>query len=311
MQAAPVAAMKSIITSGCASKLLLVFTHFDEVKGDNLPNAAAKEQHVLTQAEGALSSIGEDLGPGAERALRGRLKNACFYVGGIDEHLDATKKLQKRTIAQLQALLAAIDTIVEKPAPVHAKPIYDRMNLVLAVTNAAEGFHDTWWPLLGLASKPGVSKEHWKRIWALSKRLGTPGREDQYGNLRPVAELHEQLKKQMYILLQNPLRWEPAEPADDARKQQVFDGIADALSTKMQELATRRVRGERMPEWQSAFNQSGRGSSYARASIIGERIYDRAAPVPDVTPSPDRNSFLHEVAAVVESVCQAMGAVLT
>ncbi|HEY4759390.1 MAG TPA: type IV secretion system DNA-binding domain-containing protein, partial [Thermoguttaceae bacterium] len=150
MQAAPVAAMKEMITSGSASKLLLVFTHFDEVKGDNLPNATAKEQHVLASAENVLSSIGEDLGPFAERALRGRLKDACFFVSGIDEHIEATKKSQKRTIGKLQALLAAIDKIVEKPAPVHAKPIYDRMNLVLAVKNAAEGFHDAWWPRLGL-----------------------------------------------------------------------------------------------------------------------------------------------------------------
>jgi len=310
MQAAPVAAMKEMITSGSASKLLLVFTHFDEVKGDNLPNAAAKEQHVLASAENVLASIGEDLGPFAERALRGRLKDACFFVGGIDEHLDAAKKSQKRTITQLHALLAAIDAIVEKPAPVDAKPIYDRMNLVLAVKNAAEGFHDTWWPRLGLAYKPGASKEHWKRIWALSRRLGTPGFGDEYDNLKPVADLRKQLQDRLYVLLQNPLRWDPVEPTDDAHKQQVFDELAKALSAKMLDLATRRVRGERMPEWQSAFNQSGRGSSYARASIIGERIYDRAAPVPDVTPSPDRNSFLHEVAAVVESVCLEMGASL-
>ncbi|MCM2480269.1 Rab family GTPase, partial [Serpentinimonas maccroryi] len=63
MQAAPVAAMKEMITSGSANKLLLVFTHFDEVKGDNLPNAAAREQHVLASAENVLASIGEELGP--------------------------------------------------------------------------------------------------------------------------------------------------------------------------------------------------------------------------------------------------------
>lgn len=310
MQAAPVAAMKEMITSGSASKLLLVFTHFDEVKGDNLPNAAAKEQHVLASAENVLASIGEELGPFAERALRWRLKDACFFVGGIDEHLVATKKTQKRTIGQLQALLAAIDTIVEKPEPVQAKPVYDRMNLVLAVKNAAESFHDAWWPRLGLAYKPGVGKEHWKRIWALSRRLSTPGLGDEYDNLKPVADLRKQLQDRLYVLLQNPLRWDPAEPSYDAHKQQVFDGLANALSAKTLDLATRRVRAERMPEWQSAFNQSGRGSSYARASIIGERIYDRAAPIPDVTPSPDRNSFLHEVAAVVEGVCQEMGAAL-
>ncbi len=310
MQAAPVAAMKEMITSGNASKLLLVFTHFDEVKGDNLPNATAREQHVLASAENVLASIGEELGPFAERALRCRLKEACFFVGGIDEHLDATKKSHKRTIGQIQALLAAIDAIVEKPAPVKAKPVYDRMNLVLAVKNAAESFHDAWWPRLGLTYKPGVSKEHWKRVWALSRRLSTPGWGDEYDNLKPVADLRKQLQDRLYVLLQNPLRWEPTEPTDDADKQQVFDGLANALSAKTLELATRRVRAERMPEWQSAFNQSGRGSSYTRASIIGERIYERAAPIPDVTPSPDRNSFLHEVAAIVEGVCKDGEAVL-
>jgi len=311
MQAAPVAAMKEMIASGSASKLLLVFTHFDEVKGDNLPNAAAREQHVLASAENVLASIGEELGPFAERALRGRLKDACFFVGGIDEDLDATKKTHKRTIGQLQSLLAAIDAIVEKPEPVLAKPVYDRMNLVLAVKNAAESFHDAWWPRLGLAHKPGVCKEHWKRIWALSRRLSTPGLSDEYDNLKPVADLRKQLQDRLYVLLQNPLRWDPDEPTDDAHKQQVFDGLANALSIKTLDLATRRVRAERMPEWQSAFNQSGRGSSYLRASIIGESIYERAAPIPDVTPSPDRNLFLHEVAAVVEGVCQDIGATLT
>lgn len=311
MQAAPVAAMKDMIASGSASKLILVFTHFDEVKGDNLPNAAAKELHVLASAENVLASIGEELGPFAERALRSRLKEARYFVGGIDEHLDPAKKAQKRTISQLQGLLAAINAIVEKPEPVPAKPVYDRLRLVLAVQAAAEGFHDAWWPRLGLEFKPGVSKEHWKRIWALSKRLSMPGFADEYDNLKPVADLRKQLQDRLYILLQSPLRWEPEEPADDELKQQVFDELANALSAKLPDLATRRVRRERMPEWQSAFNQSGQGSSYKRASIIGERIYGLAAPVPDLTPSPDRNSFLHEVAAVVESVFQETGATLS
>jgi hypothetical protein len=291
--------------------LLLVFTHFDEVKGDNLPNASAKEQHVLASAENVLAAIGEELGPFAERALRLRLKEACFFVGGIDEHLDATKKSHNRTISQLQFLLTAIDNIVEKPSPVQAKPVYDRMNLVLVVKNAAESFHDTWWPRLGLTYKSGVSKEHWKRIWALSRRLGTPGFGDEYDNLQPVADLRKQLQDRLYVLLQNPLRWDPIEPTDDAEKQQVFDSLANALSAKTLDLATRRVRAERMTEWQTAFNQAGRGSSYSRATIIGEQIYDRAAPIPDVTPSPDRNSFLHEVATLVDSVCSAVGATLT
>jgi energy-coupling factor transporter ATP-binding protein EcfA2 len=310
MQAAPVAAMKEMITSGSASKLLIVFTHFDEVKGDNLPNATAKEQHVLASAENVLASIGEELGPFAERALRLRLKEACFFVGSIDENLDPEKKAHKRTVGQLQALLAAIDGIVDKPAPVAAKPVYDRMNLVLAVKNAAESFQDAWWPRLGLGHKPGIIKEHWTRIKALSRRLSTPWRGDEYDNLKPVADLRKQLQDALYVFLQNPIRWDPAEPTDDAQKQQVFDCLASSLSAKVSDLATRRVRAERMSEWQSAFNESGRFSSFRRAESIGHRIYERAAPIPDATPSPDRNAFLHEVAAVVDTVCQELGAKL-
>lgn len=310
MQAAPVAAMKEMITSGNARKLLVVFTHFDDVKGDNLPNAQAKEQHVLASAENVLSSIGEELGPFAERALRNRLKEACYFVGGIDEHLDQSKKTHKRTVGQLQSLLSAVDQIVEKPAPVQAKPVYDRMNLVLAVKNAAESFHDAWWPRLGLSNKPGASKEHWKRVWALSRRLATPGWADEYDNLKPVADLRKQLQDRLYLFLQNPVRWEPSEPTDDSQKQQIFDELANSISAKMLDLATRRVRGDRLTEWQTAYNRSGRGSSYERARIIGEQVYDRAAPIPDVTPSPDRNSFLHEVAAAVENVCSTGGGVL-
>lgn len=311
MQAAPVAAMKDMVTSGSASKLLLAFTHFDEVKGDNLPNAAAKEQHVLASAENVLASIGEELGRFAERALRGRLREACYFVGNINGHLDPAKKSNKRTIAQLSALLEAIDGIVEKPAPVLSKPVYDRMNLVLAVKNAAESFHDSWWTRLGLAYKPGGSKEHWTRIKALSRRLATPGWADEYDSLKPVADLRKQLQDRLYILLQNPVKWDPEEPADDAEKQQVFDGLANALSAKVLDLATKRVRAERVSDWQDAYNQTGTGSSFARARIIGGQIYDRAAPIPDVTPSPDRNSFLHDVAAIVEAVCADGGATLS
>jgi hypothetical protein len=264
----------------------------------------------LASAENVLDAIGEELGPFAESALRSRLKDACFFVGGIDEHLDPAQKSQKRSIVQLQSLLASIDDIVAKPAAALAKPIYDPMNLVLAVKNAAESFHDAWWPRLGLSDKAGVGKEHWSRIWALSRRLATPGRGDEYDNLKPVADLRKQLQERLYMFLQKPLRWDPVEPTDDAEKQQVFDGLAKALSPKILDLVSRRVRADRMADWQTAFNQSGRGSSFTRATIIGNQIYDRAAPIPDTTPSPDRNAFLHEVAALVDSVCAEGGAAL-
>ncbi len=310
MQAAPVAAMRELVATGNAGKLIFVFSHFDLVKGDNLPSASAREQHVLASAENVLAAVGEDLGPYAERALRQRLVAHRFFVSGIDQVLDTSTKAGRRTAAQLKKLLEAIGATVERPAPVVLKPVYDRMNLVLAVKQAAESFHDAWWPRLGLEIKPGLVKEHWTRVKALSRRLATPGWADEYDTLKPVADLRKQLQDRLFVLLQNPVTWKPSEPSSDDEKQQVFEALAKGLSQRVLDLASRRIRAERVAQWQDAYNESGSGSSFRRARIIADGVYARAAPVPDVLPSPERNSFLHEVAEAVATVTRECGAVL-
>lgn len=300
MQAAPVAALRSLIRTGNIKKLLMCFTHFDEVQGDNLPTVRAKRDHVLASAENVMTRLGEDLGPNAERALRARLAEQCYFLGGIDKILDAKKQRGKRSIEQMKALLAAVDRIVKRPEPVAARPVYDRINLTLAIRKAAVQFRQAWRPRLGL--KPGAHKEHWTRVKALSRRFAN-GWSDQYDNLRPVSDLHEQLGERIYVTIQKPIRWEGGEPDEDSR-QQTYDDFSSALTGRLLELAIQRVRIERADEWQEALSQSGRGSTFVRARIIAEGIYDKAAPVPDLTPSPDRNKFLHEVLALVEATCK-------
>lgn len=305
MQAAPVAAMQAIVSSGSVSKLLVCFTHFDAVQGDNLPSASAKEEHVLASAENVLTGIGEELGTFAERALRRRLQEGCFFVGGIQERLKPSKR---RTISQLSSMLNAIDTIVERPEPVEARPVYDRMNLVLAVRAAAENFHDAWLARLGLKVKAGVPKEHWTRVKALTRRLAG-GKEDQYDTLKPVADLYTQLQNRIYSQVQSPVGWEGAEP-DEVEQQQAFDEFADEVHRRLLVLAKRRLWDEHIQEWQEAYNLHGRGSTFVRAEIIAGDVYDKAAPIPEVVPSLDRNRFLHEVIGAVEEAAEKVGVVL-
>ena len=308
MQAAPVAVMREVIATGNARKLILAFTHFDEVRGDNLPTAPAKARHVLASAENVLAAFGEELGSFAERALRQRIDGATFFLAGIDETLSESTKLGRDTLKQFAGMLRAIDEVVERPAPTDRRPTYDRMNLVLAIKSAAESYLDSWLPRLGLTQRAGLPKEHWTRVRALSRRLAT-GWADEYDNLRPVADLRKELVEKMYSFFQNPIPWEGTEPTDD-QKQEMYDQLADIAAKKLLELAARRVWHERMPEWQSAFNEQGTGSTFRRARIIGERIMEPAAPVPDVMPSPDRNKFLHDVVAEVEAAALEAGALL-
>jgi len=306
MQAAPLAAIRELVATGNARKLILTFTHFDEVKGDNLPNASAKEHHVLASAENVLASLGEELGPYAERALRKRLSDACFFLSGLHETLSDKKASGRRTVKQLSSLIDAVDRVIERPQPPQARPVYDRMNLVLAIRGAAAAFQAGWRPRLGLEDRSGVSKEHWTRVKALTRRLAT-GLEDQYDSLKPVADLRKELVDRMYVFLQNPLRWEGAEPSDDD-KHLSYDALADNMAKRLLALSTRRVWRDRATEWQDAYDKHGTGSTFVRARIIGDGIYEPAAPVPDVTPSPDRNQFLRDVVTEVESAAEEVGA---
>lgn len=302
MLAAPVAAMKELVSSGNSAKLIFAFTHFDKVSGDNLPNPSACSQHVLASAENVLSAIGEDLGPFAERALRARLKSSRVFLADLDQKLDIESKDGKRTTSQLGKLLEMIDGIVERPKLSDSRPSYDRMNLVLAVRAAAESFHSGWRRRL-----EGADKEHWTRIKALSRRLATGP--DHYDTLQPVADLRWELQQRLYVLLQNPVAWDGPEPTDDD-KQRIFDDIAEDLSRRLLELASRRVKSERLGDWRSAYDESGPRSTFRRAKLIAERVYDLAAPVPDVTPSPDRNAFLQDVATVTRMSVEMVGAKL-
>jgi hypothetical protein len=308
MQAAPVSAMHELASSGNASKLILAFTHFDEVKGDNLPTLSAKVQHVMASAENVLAAMGENLGPYAERALRRRLEAGRVFLAGIDKPLSEASKEGARTIGQLEKLLLLIDQVKDRPQPIEVKPHYDRMNLVLAVKAAAESFHDAWFPRLGLRHKPGVGKEHWTRVKALTRRLAT-GMDDHYDTLQPVADLRKELQDRIYVFVQNPLKWEGAEPGEE-EKQAAFDTLADAIARRMLVLANQRVWKERVLEWQSAYDKHGRGSTYERAEIVGNDIFVPAAPIPDVTPSIDRNQFLREVAEEVKEASDECGSLL-
>ena len=308
MQAAPLAAMRELVATGNGRKLILAFTHFDEVKGDNLPNTSEKAEHVLASAENVLAAFGEDLGPYAERILRKRLEAARFFLENLQEPLSKDTGAGRRTIGQLEKLLVAIDQVVEKPQPVEARPVYDRLNLALAVHSAAGAFQEAWRPRLGLESKPGFAKEHWTRVKALNRRLAAM-REDEYDTLRPVADLRQELRDRIYVFIQNPLQWEGPKPSEE-EMQTKYDALADSLSGRLLALSTRRVWRERINDWERAYQESGRGSTFVRARIIGNDIYEPAAPVPGVMPSPNRNQFLKEVVAEVEGAAEEIGALV-
>ena len=111
----------------------------------------------------------------------------------------------------------------------------------------------------------------------------------------------------IYRFIQNPESWDGAEPSEE-EEQDRFDRLADSLGRRFLDLSTHCIWKERMEAWQQAYSRSGTGSTFVRAEIIGDEIYERAAPIPEAIPSPDRNRFLREVVSAFEAAAEEVGA---
>jgi hypothetical protein len=117
------------------------------------------------------------------------------------------------------------------------------------------------------------------------------------------------LQRQVYLMLQRPVRWDNGEPSED-EKQAIIDALSNSATNKLMELSRRRLSDHVRLGWQEAYAQRGPGSTFVRVRIIASDVYDRGAPVPTVTASPDQSRFLKDVAQVVSDVADEFDVVL-
>ncbi|MEI6196861.1 MAG: hypothetical protein WCS42_21300, partial [Verrucomicrobiota bacterium] len=203
MQAAPQALIRTLAASGNERKLMVCFTHFDQVKGPNLPTVTARKEHVTRSLENAIGSLRDVLGRSAENALRRETARKTFFLSHIQNPIKETNRL---TLAELQRLVAAINDSIKPRPPARVSPVYDLSNLIIAIPQAMSAFRDPWRGRLHLSSRPTASPEHWTRIKALSRRFAELD-QTEYDTLRPVADFIARLIEHVTVVLSTPLRW--------------------------------------------------------------------------------------------------------
>jgi len=271
----PINALKHIVTTGHTSKLHVCFTHFDEVKGDNLPEISDKENHVIGSLENALNEIGKKLGLNAQRNLIKQIeKDTLFFLGGIHEVIHETDEYSKE---QLVRLVDALQRTMEEPEPSETFPIYNGTTAALAIQQAAKDFYNRWNSILNLSQDKSL-KEHWRRIQALNRRFAELN-EDEYDGLRPLADMIMVLRENLFTsILDVPVEW-TAPHASDEMKQNSLDQIAGEFNKNLHEYIVSSTWNEKMTEWVHAYQLCGTGSTKVRAKEIQE-IYKTTIPEP-------------------------------
>ena len=301
MQAGPQALLRTLAASGHERKLIVCFTHFDAVKGDNLPDVKSKKQHVFRSLQNAIASIREVLGRTAENALSRTVTDRVFFVSSIQ---DPIKESARLTRSELNGLVVAIQETIIPAAPTSVTPVYDVTNLILCVPRAMADFREPWRARLRLPSSSNILPEHWTRIKALSRRFAELGKIE-YLSMRPVADFIARLMENISVFLASPVRWEP-ENAPEEMKRQVANEIAVQIFSELHGLGTQRLFHDRVKDWVAAYSHRGTGSTVERARDI-DAIYSEAAPIPSQAGDETASKFIAELNHVVKAAVQNAG----
>lgn len=298
LQAAPLELLRSVGSSGHGRKLAVAFTHFDQVKGDNLRTDEQKVNHVRKSISNAVLGLRDGLGAPVAGTLGEQLETDNFYLGGLDK---PTSEIRRGFIDQLKALLNRMQKSAEPAEPVAAAPIYSIARLELVLRDAADGFKNPWRGRLGLSQYEG-SREHWARVKALCRRIANWW-DNEYNGLRPVADLVRELQSCIALWLNNPAGWTNY-PRDDNEREAAISKISQQVFDDIHKLAERRLIASQRSGWQTAYGGfSGRGSSRLRALRMVQ-IYDEAAPSISAAMDVGNQDFLDEVIEIVRNAVE-------
>ena len=274
VQAAAQSVLRAVASSGNYNKLLLAFTHFDQVKGLNLPTFADKRAHVLASVHNYLSKLKEVLNAPIVAAMERTIDDQSFMLGALE---GPSTKSPPGVQAQLNKLITLVEESIEPPPVPDAKPHYDGSGLGFAVQRAADSFQKAWAARLGLSIGATLPAEHWTRIKALNRKISNETGVE-YDSLRPVADLLGRIIEEVTNFLDNPISWSrPPVDADEA--QQAIAPIRQVVFSRLHQLALQRLIDEHLPDWRRGLEHKGKGSAARRAVDI-RGIYELAAPIP-------------------------------
>ncbi|NGZ10450.1 MAG: hypothetical protein CV088_13855 [Nitrospira sp. LK70] len=308
MQAAPLSVLRAVASSGHHTKLAIAFTHFDLIRGQNLPTASAKRSHVMASVLNALSSLREALGPSVVKAIEHGLDTRCFMLGGVDRQFGKLlPRAAEHMRGQLGQMVEFFETAILPPPPARACPSYDPTGINFAVQEAVSKFQGPWLARLGIGSYVGYGKEHWARVKALNRRIaGELSPSYEYDTLRPVADLIMQLRESISRFLNTPIGW-TREAIDEQEEQAIIAHIRQLVDVELHNLAVKRLVEDHLNEWRNAYDKlRGPGSTDDRAVAI-HGIYDVAAPLPGAVMSQASAAFLADIRRIVISAIRANG----
>ncbi|MDY7103080.1 MAG: hypothetical protein S0880_18010 [Actinomycetota bacterium] len=306
MQAAPIEAIRQIVASGHGSKLVLAFTHLDEVQGVDVATSEQRRARLRRSVDQLVATLGSDLDAAGRRILRDHLDHSVAFLDAIHAPIAVD---DDETVAELRGLLDRVRGDAEPIEADSARPVYRSSDLRTRMFAATSQFGEDWRIRTGVdvASAaddpelgPGVVSLHWSRLQALCARMAG-GVSETYGDLRPVDDLHRLLLEGARRWALSPIRWDGVLPTDEQRLARL-DAFSRAVSPRLQELARTWLVERAHPVWQEASRLTGTRSADQRALLVADEIVGAL-----LSGTGGPGSFVYDTVAVVREIAHEHG----
>ena len=306
MQSPPYAVIKSTAISGHYKKLFICFTHFDYVKGDNLPYEEDKRDHIYSSVDNLLGNLENELGYEVKKFLVNHLINSTFFLANLDEKYNQDEKYSWSN-NQLIDLMNRLETMIHPVPVVAAEPTYDTSTILFKLKKASDRFHNIWEGYL-YGNISSIKKMHFTQVKALTLRLGYGGQTG-YKDFKPVSDFWASLNEQISGFLASPIGWSPSNPTEEQKLNKI-DELKQKISAKIEKYAIEKMKNQRIPDWQIAYDDfSGRGSAILRAKKI-DSIYYNVIPLVSDDMGSITKDFIRDILNIISETIIDSGGTL-
>jgi len=279
--------LENLIVRGHQDRLVLIFTHFEDVAAPDLDWAGRKAK-VLEGVSNAIQGVASL--PKAQRILLERTaESKAYFLARLDKQ-DVTLK---STQAELKRICEHFARSVGETELPKFRPLYNEYKIADVLRREIEAYRHDW-------SAAELASYHWKIMEALTNWIGN-AYSDGYPkrNLYPGQDLSQRLVAAVSIELESPTGWRPNKPKTAEEESQILNAIRSKVGDRIDAYCREAlVRDPRTGFWLPAYeNIFGPGTKVKRARTVARILEDRAQ-----LPNEGMGKFTKDIWQIVEEV---------
>ena len=272
-----------IVKHGYLSKMLVCFSKYDALIGDNFETDDDKIDHILNtfrQLCEDIKNFNNEYGYQMVKDLENIQNSRFFYFPDVN-----SSKVSEKFSSEIENFLKCINVDTKniskqiKPVNCEKKNRIDVNSVVVNKSDiqnleeskfeinynkdfesAIKNFSELWRAKLNLPSEIAVQAEHWTRIKALSRRLGHMNISS-YDTLKPIDDFIDLIQSVIYKY---------------AKKLRTDDQIIRKLSQINRDKSRNCIQTKQIQKWETAYSRSGLGSVSQRKKDI-DALLDSAS----------------------------------